>query len=472
MMILKKKLNDLFLPMKFLIAGFILCPVLINGSFYYYDEFNDPVAFDTIWDMDYPYGRSGMITDNVTSSSREVVDGTLIISGDPLRNSGYNYHTIWIGRTVKMTNYNGQPSFSVSEKRPFGVDVIRCQSRIWHGDDGNWPEVMGNINIWLIQENGIPESNWFQLENYIFLYEASKYTWGDVSRWGYYKGGETRLFLTNLQRPNEKNINLASFLEHDYSGGSYNNNNIGIRITYNGFHVSFYINPDPFDQNSYPNEYCLLGRTSFPVTNHLRIMIGHENNAVLPNAEIYAAKYTNILMRSSADSSSSFLRPNTVPAGKMVFFTNTVRASFKPEDAGIGEMVLKIPAGFKNVQCRGVRVNGTALSLKKDRGTVGKKEVFIKHTESCLKIRFLQDKPLTGGVIKNDNAEIQLIFSAETPVSSKQKSYKFKTYIDCMKYDHTGYHLWSTTGRQKSSPLSPKAMRVVVKTGDNIAWGL
>ncbi|MDD5067660.1 MAG: hypothetical protein PHF84_11505, partial [bacterium] len=271
------------------------------ASLYYSDGLSSGSGFSNCWDLDYRYGREGFIVNNASTATQIVSDRKLNITGMPLINDGsYSYHMIWVGRCVKLTNLYGRRTFNASEYEPFGFELVRTSSRMWHGNSSGWPEDCGEVNIWLIEENNVKESNWHQLDNYIYFYEGMKYIWGTSSRWGYYKGAENRCFLTNVKRPDNKKADLTTGpynLEYNYNGGAVNNNDVGIRITYDGSRVGFYVNPDPSDGNAYPNEYCYLRDTSFPITNNLRIMLGHANNGTFPTTQTWRAVYTNILIR-------------------------------------------------------------------------------------------------------------------------------------------------------------------------------
>jgi len=458
---IKKERLILLLVMSFYILVF---STLIYGSFYYNEDFSNGALFSNRWDMDFRCGREGIIVDNASSSTRIISGNKLVISGMPLTNDGsYSYHTVWIGRCVKLTNIFGKKTFTANEYEPFGFDIVRTSSRLWHGDSSGWPEDCGDINIWLIEENYVAESNWNQLDNFVFLYEGMKYVWGTSSRWGFYKGAENRCYLTNVLRPDNRTENLTTGpynLEFDYSGGGINNNDVGIRITYDGKKIRFYINPDPYDNNAYPNEYLFLAETSFSITNNLRVMLGHENNGVYPSQD-WNVSYTNFLIRTVCKNLTSRIAPRNVGIGSIVTYTNIIQASFSNTDAGIGELIIEKPLEFgkwSNIQ---VLTNDVPLTVLTTGTQVGINQVLVTTNGDMMKIRFLQNLPNTGGVIKSDTTVIKVIYTLAAPTNANPGA-EFKTYADCVKYDYTGYTLWATTGKKKASPETPHSTYVKV----------
>lgn len=464
-MLMKRPVRSmtLILCALFIVSGL---PGRLASSFYYQEDFSGGSAFSNRWDSDFRYGRDGFIVDNVSSSSRIITGNKLIFSGMPLMDDGaWSYHTIWVGRSVKLTNFNGRRLFNASEYEPFGFEVVRTRARMWHGNDAGWPEDCGGLNVWLIEENNAVESNWNQLDNFVFFYEGMRYIWGTRSRWGVYKGADSRCMMTNAKRPDSKKVNLttgAYNIEFDYNGGAINQNDVGIRVTYNGSGARFYVNPDPSEANAYPNEYCFVRETSFSITNNLRVMLSHENNGVDPGSQEYMAAYTNILFRTICKTLTASVRPAEVTRSSLITYTNTINSSYSNTDSGIGELLLVKPAGFSKWSNIQVLTNGAALTVISAGSQVNAGQVLVTTNSNNMKIRFLQNAPAAGGAIKNNSAVIRVLFTLTAPSNTSPAGLEFKTYADCVKYNYTGYSLWATTGRKRAYPSSSEAMLVKV----------
>ena len=92
--------------------GILVFSTLSYGSFYYNEDFSNGALFSNRWDMDFRYGRDGIIVDNVSTSSRTISGNKLNFVNCALEDSAVKYHMIWIGRSVKLTNIFGKSTFT------------------------------------------------------------------------------------------------------------------------------------------------------------------------------------------------------------------------------------------------------------------------------------------------------------------------------------------------------------------------
>ncbi len=278
---------NLIKSMIFLLIVFVAVLVDIStASVYYNENFSSGSSFSNKWDCDVRMGREGYILDNVHTSKRTVLPASnrLSIIDRPLSNTsppGGGFHQVFVGRAVKLTNLNSLKTFSADEYNPFGVELVRRMGYVWWGNDNGWQECVADNNLWLIEENYAAKTNFSKINNYVFMYEMSRYNYTPNSRWGYYKGAENTFSLANAKRPNGITYDLSSYLQYNYSGGQ-NNNRVGLKMTFDGSKVQFFVNPDAAAINVHPSEYILLGESLFGVRSNLRIMIGHENNFTYP----------------------------------------------------------------------------------------------------------------------------------------------------------------------------------------------
>ena len=192
-------------------------------------------------------------------------------------------------------------------------------------------------------------------------------------------------------------------------------------------------------------------------------MVNHENNGAWcgNNSQEYNVSYTNFLIRTVCKSLTASIIPRNVAIGATVTYTNIMKASFSNTDAGIGELIIEKPSGFSKWSNIQVLTNDVPLTVLTTGTQVGINQVLVTTNGDMMKIRFLQNLPSTGGVIKSDTTVIKVIYTLTAPTNANP-GVEFKTYADCIKYDYTGYTLWATTGKKKAYPESPQSTYVKI----------
>lgn len=444
----------------------------VAGSFAvslsYDEKFNSGSQFSNMWDNNMRISREGYI--KATNSSQRLVGAEkLQIINRPLTSDGsLSFHTIYVGRGTKLTNMNGTKTFNnVSEYEPIGFEIIRSQGIVWWGGNIGWPESVSIVNMWLMEDNNPPPVNFSKVNNYVYLFEVSRYTTTPSARWGFFKGTESIFDMTSKNRPDGRNINLttgAYNMNFTYSGPTANNNAIGMKMTYDGQNVRFFLNPNARGANTYPNEYIYMDSTPFNVQNNLRLMLGHESTMAGNVAAVRTtALYTNILFRTVADTVFVSNAPHQVVTGSTVTFTNFIYPSFTTNDSGIGEILVKKPAEFGMWQPLTVAVstNGVAMSVLSSGSNVGAglNQVLVTSNEGFLKIRFLHNNPSSGGVIRNP-IPIKISYNLATPSTPLPDGGEFATYVDCVRYNYTGLKRTATTGKKRAYATSGESMVV------------
>jgi len=485
-----------------LIAVFAVISLSIVFGYYYYEDFS---AGATGWTLGFRYGRGGVLhrPDDMTNY---VTGGNLVFRGN-VNNDDLDYIGTWLGR---MAFYNST-SFVASATNPFGVEFRRTYSRIdphadiYGNDNAESHRHIAAMSFWLVQDpsnmDDSVENTFFP--NAIIMYDMMRMGFNTNSgqprsTWGYYIGSEQRFDLTSAQRPDGTTVDITSDATYtlewnydekwgvgteenagdgDFGAGTWNanannNNEIIVRITHDGSTVRFYINPDPDDGNLYPNEFLLVGSADVSWNDNLKFMVGMESKRY--DCEKQDADIDHVLVRSSADTLTSEIYPSQIAQGTTNTFQLVVTPTFTADDAGIGQLTIRKPAGYTTIpwNISDIQVftdNGSGTNLVAISGpqlmtyTAGvptlKEQVYITTNTNGrdLHLRFFQDDTLANaGVINSqtgstaDDKKIVVVFKMATPVTANASGYDFEVFANCIKYNTQSYPRWATTGEMKS----------------------
>ncbi len=157
------------------------------------------------------------------------------------------------------------------------------------------------------------------------------------------------------------------------------------------------------------------------------------------------------------------MTPNKLVVGAVTTFTNKIIFSTNAFDSGIGEIVVKKPAGF------GVWIPSTVIAMTNgvsymtvtSGSNVSVGQVLVSTNGDEMKVRFLQS-PGNAGALTRDGINISIVFQLTAPLVADLNGLEFKTYADCVKYDYTGYDRWATTGRKRAYPSGTLLMSCYV----------
>ncbi len=484
--------------MKKIIIFFILILSFLNlkvYGYYYYNDFSVPSTVSNDFDLGFRYGRGGVITNCTTASSITISGGRLIFDGR-VNNFDVNYIGTWVGRMAKFTD----KQFSASEYKPFGVVIVRKNTRFDpHNDTSNsesWRH-LDAMSFWMFVDTGLnnssPEGSSYN--DFIMMYDMMRDVFNlaapaddqskPFSTWGKYVSSESRFDLSSVTRANEQtsinivndtNYTLEWCYEDSYGNGTYagtpntrstNTNTIALMMTHNGSEVKFYINPNYNSDaaNPYPNEFLLAGNSSVGWSSNISFMFGQE--AKRYDTEMEYFQIDSVLIRSVASNSIAEISPNEVGTNKAIDFVMYITNTFTANDSGIGEVEIEKPSGYSQWDISNFHIftyygTGSAstnfTSLKElskiTTGTLaGNGEAIITTNGNDLKIRFNVGTPAFSGsnVITYDTSDkrIEIHFTLTSPSAPKPTGDEFVTYVNCKKYNGSQYSRYATTGKQR-----------------------
>ncbi len=268
-----------------------------GGAQFYTNNFNLVVTPE--WDLYWPYGREGLTVDadlyydttfQVNPSSGELEMRGCPYTGHDLQN--WIYNGFWTGQTMKL-----EKPFSATPENPFGFEILRTYSRlnpcayIWA-----YERCQAELDIWLVHDTGTVNNHRDLYDGYMLLYEWSVmgYTNAPIesqkSYVGYYDGVAHDIDFQYSKDAVGNQINLTNnsihSINYNYVWQTWrfwdgpnvpNPNHYGLKMEHDGTKISIYINPDPDDNDAYPNEYCLVAQKNVPWHDNMKILIGHEN---------------------------------------------------------------------------------------------------------------------------------------------------------------------------------------------------
>ncbi len=488
------------------IIQFLLALLLVTSAnaYYYSQDFNNASTVSNEYNLNFRYGRGGVITGCATGSSVSISGGVCRFSGR-VNDSDVDYIGTWVGRMVKYT----QQRFTASEYKPFGVEIVRKRARLdpqQEVNSPNNPESFRHLNafsFWFFVETGLnnssPEGSSYQ--DYILIYEMMRDVFNlkdptddhskPYSTWGKYISSESRFNLTSCQRADGirtinllvssySNYNLEWCYENNYGKGtgdgsldgtpnspSTNTNVIGILLTHNGSRVDFYINPnynnDP--ANPYPDEYIYLGSAGVGWYSNISFMFGHEAKRYDTEMEFF--EIDSVLIREVCSNSLAEIFPEETVTNKTINFTIIITNIIQPDDAGIGEVEIVKPAGFSAWDISSIKVytyygTGTSstnipslrLLSNTTSGTLASQGfALIRTNGDSLFIRFCQGTPFSpaSNVITYDTPDkrIEVQFKLTTPSQPHPDGSEFKVYVNCKKYYGATYSRYATTGKKR-----------------------
>ncbi len=369
--------------LRLLSAALIAFSSLSATSFYYYNDYSGG-ATSVVW-----YGRDGATTTASSSLDESIASGVLVFNNKMHQNG--SLYGIWLGRMQREGD-----TYSASSQKPFGVQVIKSAARLDPSNDTSNPEShrhMSGMSFYLYSDEAIFTGGGQVLSDFTYMYEIyrsqrtayqSPNDWSTtglpLSMWGYYYAAETNFSMVSSVRPDNTTIDLSyqgigsQQVEWNYddrysscesgggacfdnSGGGaddngtlnanpVNTNLIGIRMVHNGDTIRFFINPDPDDNDSLPNEYIETGSVGATFSNNLKFMFGVESARA--DTESQAVTFDNLLVRSVADGETTYaeMNPTQVRAGDVVPFSMVISPTLNIDDAGIAEIKIAKPSVY------------------------------------------------------------------------------------------------------------------------------
>jgi len=363
---------------------FFIITILLIGfverveSYFYTNNFNASLNLSE-WATNFYYGMEGLNNDtNVVRHSKIfVTNGVLVITNDPYFTcntiSEWTYNGFWTGNSVRY-----ERSYSASSTNPFGFEVKRVWSDIDadanQGNPDSPPErCQAQLDIWLVQDNKPITSMWDTYDDFILFFEngmrgpnLGTQPPNHISRVGYFDGAPHYIDFAYSTNAYGQEINLTNHSIHSinwkynwigdnaterdathlYATNHYPNTNEYIfRIVHDGEYVTIYINPDPDDNDGYPNEFCKVAQKRVLWNDNLKIILGHEvRNFKEHHRDV---KYDYIRIVSAADKSKAYLDPKFIyPADKRMKFVFNITNDISPVNAGINYIEMNIPDGF------------------------------------------------------------------------------------------------------------------------------
>ncbi|HMA99531.1 MAG TPA: hypothetical protein VKS21_00955, partial [Spirochaetota bacterium] len=313
--------------------------IVITGfslyGFYYFNDFTNSLGSE--WVINYEYAMEGYLVSGGNNSAITSGSGSLIVDGDPYHTC-CEYNGTWSGNTVRLTNL-----YYATKKVPFGFDIYRSSARI-DGDTfqnvNSATRSENQLDIWLVSGTPAPSSSYTSFPDFFLFFERG--TRGNAnepydfyanpinrSRLGVFSQSLFFLNLSNAVDHSGRRVNLDqtnsgyhslnykynwegdtgdSAGTGDFTGPNQSNANDYIfRIVHDGEYVSLYVNPDPDNNDNYPNEFLLLTNKRVFWSSNLSIMLGHEvkNNEMVTQRAVY----DHLRIRSTAEASGFRLAP-------------------------------------------------------------------------------------------------------------------------------------------------------------------
>lgn len=295
--------------------------------------------------------------------------------------------SVWSG---KMAVYHGT-SYSASANQPFGIQIIKEETRLDPNDDNSNDESHRHQNAFMFYIYQ-PEAGVFNnanipprpFTNIVGMYEkyyAQRPVLGSpVSEWGYYISAESNFNLAAGTRPDGTlNYDLSgaplqwnyddyyststvngsaglddsgNFTDAVHNPNSANQNPVGIRIVHNGSTLYFYANPNPVDGDgkyeALPNEYIQVGQVGATFTDSMNYMLGVETPR--RDTEMHWVELDNLLIRSVADGDAADtmveMNPTKAKVGSATAFKMLISPTINTNDAGIAEVKITKPSTF------------------------------------------------------------------------------------------------------------------------------
>lgn len=471
-------------------------PLFVYGV-YYFQDFT--AASPAGWVFDYQYGRGGVTRtpDSHTITVNTGGSGTLEFRG--VVNTGdSDYLGVWAGRMAFYTNQ----SFVASATNPFGVEFRRTFARLDPHNDTSNPESHRHQvaqSFWLVQAPSFIDDTtadgFTTYPNAIVMYEMMRMDYNMIggqprSSWGYSvvseqpfdmtagtdNSGVTRDLTANIASGNGVPWNYDDMWGAGTQGGGTangtadNNNSIIVRLTHDSSYVRMYINPDPDNANTYPNEFILVQTVPVSWNSDIRVMTGVESKRT--DTETQDADIDSMLIRSVSSGVTAEITPARVAKGTTNWYEIVLNPTFSADDAGIGEIVISKSDRLSSfnwdpsaIQVYSVKGTGGAHSdltalqeMTYSSGspastghfyavaTNGGKDLFIKFSQA-------DNSLTTTGVINSNAADKRIVvrFQLAVPESANADGDQFAVYVDSRKYDGELYPRWATTGRQQAA---------------------
>ncbi len=459
---------------------FVLMIILIHnnifaGSYYYYSEFTNINEFNQDWLTNWKYGMEGLTADpsvEVSNSSYFASStGNLILRGIPyiacIGSVSWCYNGYWTAYAALFTNRK----FSASATQPFGFELVRTRSVLDAYNGGNNPyRNSTQLDIWLVRDDGSVTNHRATYPGYLCLYENAREGESAAdqngSYWGFFDGTKHWIDFSTSTDAYGNQINLSNSSIHslnwtyDYWNTPIpNTNHYGIKIVHDGQYISMYINPDPDDNDAYPNEYCLVARREVLWNDNLTMIIGHEvRNQDMPQQD---ADYDFIKIKSVANKSKVLLDPKYLDNEEKVECVLYLSNDITPKNAGINYIEVHMPDGlkleddlFKCITVKDFYNNGKEMEKLKNR-------VFAKKLTETL-------KPNEVGIIRKSDNKIAIILGTQITnmadskkedisiglklkVKDKFKSGFFNVFVEARQFDKLSqsWNRDSTCGLQK-----------------------
>lgn len=298
--------------------------------------------------------------------------------------------SVWTG---KMAVFHGA-SYSASSSQPFGIQIIKEETRLDPSDDNSNDESHRHQNAFMFylyqseagvfNNTSIPPRPFTNIVGMYEKYYAQRPVLGSpVSEWGYYISAESNFNLAAGTRPDGTlNYDISgaplqwnyddyystatvdggggqlddsgNYTDAIYNANSANQNPVGIRIVHNGSTLFFYANPNPIEGDSkydaLPNEYIKIGQVGATFTDSMNFMLGVETPR--RDTEMHWVELDNLLIRSVADGDVADtmieMNPTKVKVGTNTAFKMLISPTINTNDAGIAEIKITKPSTFVN----------------------------------------------------------------------------------------------------------------------------
>ena len=298
-----------------------------------------------------------------------------------------------------------------------------------------------------------------------------------ISQVGYYDGNKHLIDFSHSTNAYGQEINLTNHSIHsinwqyNWIGDSAterdsshlnatvhypNTNEYTFKIVHDGQYLSLYINPDPDDNDAYPNEFCKVAQKRVLWNDNMKIILGHEvKNFKEHHRDV---KYDFLRIVSAADSSRVQLEPKIItPNKEEVKFVLNIDNDISPQNAGINYMEVQIPQGLKLFQNFISKIslagyNWSPVVIPFDKGTnFPKKDEVAVMKISPNRLGFIFGK--TIHYAKNEAEESLAMIMTLSPEYDKiSDGSAFEVFVEKKQFDAMA-QTWgcdSTCGLQKS----------------------
>lgn len=461
-------------------------------SYYYYENFGGATLSG--WDTNFYNSRDVCIRNASTFTNYvKTSSNYLYMRGDPNTVATWDQWYIGRGSIFKPAlNSSINQSVTASSEEPFGFQIIRYTNMVHlsagqagaYGDnDNNYGK--GLLEVWMLQDNGAG-ADYTRFNNYVFFYDKAWNAWNYQQKtnntFGYFSQVEYDVPWTNLIDSDGYSMDPTIAFRRRY-GGDYASgtnkqqctNALGIKMTHDGSQISIYLNLDPLGQlpATYKNSWVLYAQVPVAWSNNLLVYLGAESPT--PEPQYCTNDFQNFMVRSVSSNMSAFISPQNVETNSLVTFTITLTNQWTANDSGIGELVIKRPAGFTNSNwiLSSVAVSNSYNTLTRIIGNTNPPNGSFGVTnnkDNDLVIRFSMTSSNSNQIMKTFNEVATISFNLWTPSTPNSTGDSFSVYADCYKHADTGQEWmfdnangikYATTGKKKAFPADlNKSMKV------------